>query len=307
MGEEKSAWSNYWRGRTAGASGEVFGEVGIERSEELAEFWSSYFAGVRSGRILDLACGAGSALKHVPAGHGGILVGADISADAIEQALSNVSPMVGVVSSADALPFADASFDFIVSQFGFEYADAKRAAAEVARVLAPGGVFTSVSHMADGAIAAECRRHLDTIESIEGSGFVEASKTLFSAVSDRESGRGHIDQVAMDEALSAFKVANAAMLALRTDNPLAAHLHSGASQLYDRRANYALADIHGWLDAMAAEIAAYRLRMQGMINAALTREKAEQIIAIISPGGAGSVEPFELRGEAAAYVLRGPA
>lgn len=50
------------------------------------------------------------------------------------------------------LPFKEGEFDGVVSQYGFEYADEEQAAAEVSRVLAPGGRLRLVIHARDGAV-----------------------------------------------------------------------------------------------------------------------------------------------------------
>jgi len=50
------------------------------------------------------------------------------------------------------LPFADASFDAVVSQFGFEYGDTAQIAAEIAAVLKEAGQVGLMVHRGDGPI-----------------------------------------------------------------------------------------------------------------------------------------------------------
>lgn len=54
---------------------------------------------------------------------------------------------------ATALPFADASFDWIISQFGFEYVPFPASVQESARVLKPGGRLALVLHHSDSVIS----------------------------------------------------------------------------------------------------------------------------------------------------------
>ncbi len=94
----------------------------------------------KSGRVLDLCCGAGRHLQPMRAA-GLRAWGLDLS-----QPLLAAGELAGIAVRADALaiPFADATFDCVTnlfSSFGyFPSDDAHRAVlAEVARVLAPGG------------------------------------------------------------------------------------------------------------------------------------------------------------------------
>lgn len=99
--------------------------------------------GVAAGdSVLDVACGTGvlarAARKRV--GERGKAVGLDPNEGmlAVAQRLDQgVSWQRGV---AEELPFGDASFDRVVSQFGMMFfTDAEQAVAEMSRVLAPGG------------------------------------------------------------------------------------------------------------------------------------------------------------------------
>ncbi|MEL6285322.1 MAG: class I SAM-dependent methyltransferase [Pseudomonadota bacterium] len=301
--KNKTDWSNYWQGRAAGRTGEVFAGVGVETSAELAEFWAATFAGGSDAAVIDIACGAGSVLKHAAGAGYANLIGSDISEDAIRAAADAVPGLMGLVASADALPLADASVDRAVSQFGFEYADRRRAAAEIARILRPGAGFTAVVHLKDGAIANECARHLAGLDTIDGSRFIPATRTLFAALFRMDRQPGPDAKASLDIALQAFTTAQAKLMPEVQRGGLAGHLHGGARQLYERRQAYAEQDISGWLDGMAAEIAAYRGRMEGMIGAAINEGEASAILATIDPSGNGVARRFGLGGSDAAWVL----
>ena len=96
-------------------------------------------------RVLDLACGTGiAARKAAPSvGASGSVTGADLNPGMLAEAQRQVPDALGIVwreCDAAALPFADASFDVVLCQQGMQFMPDKPAtAAEIRRVLAPGG------------------------------------------------------------------------------------------------------------------------------------------------------------------------
>jgi ubiquinone/menaquinone biosynthesis C-methylase UbiE len=96
------------------------------------------------GRVLDLACGDGD-FSWPLALEGHPVVGVDLDRAALARAAA-IAPRFQRVSlvagNAQSLPFADATFDTVLSNSAFEhFNDDERAFAEVARVLRPGGRF----------------------------------------------------------------------------------------------------------------------------------------------------------------------
>jgi SAM-dependent methyltransferase len=88
---------------------------------------------------LDVGCGDGRTTGAWLAEHARSYVGVDVSARAVEQA-RELGLDARVITDAGELPFADAGFDFVACIEVFEHLfDAEGAAAEIARVLRPGG------------------------------------------------------------------------------------------------------------------------------------------------------------------------
>ena len=94
-------------------------------------------------RILDIGTGTGWAAR-LAAWRGATVTGVDIAPGMLEAAgtlSSGFDPQpVFQQAAAEALPFADGSFDGVISTYGVIFSSApKKAAAEMARVLRPGG------------------------------------------------------------------------------------------------------------------------------------------------------------------------
>ncbi len=90
-------------------------------------------------RLLDLACGSGNGAL-VATRAGAQVTGLDSSQRLLSVARERVPEADFVAGDVEALPFADGEFDAAVSIFGVIFARrAQRAAAELARVVRPGG------------------------------------------------------------------------------------------------------------------------------------------------------------------------
>jgi SAM-dependent methyltransferase len=93
----------------------------------------------RLGRVLDLGCGNGEALREQQIESRALLVGLDV--DASRTALASQSGMQAsfCCGSGDALPFANGSFDAVFSRVALPYMNIPKALSEVFRVLRPEG------------------------------------------------------------------------------------------------------------------------------------------------------------------------
>ena len=113
--------------------------------------------GVRPGEdVLDVACGTGNAA--IPAAQaGGRVVGIDLTPELFAAARNRAArarvDIDWVEGDAEELPFADASFDVVVSTFGAMFApDHDTAAAELLRVLKPEGRLGLCSWTPEGNV-----------------------------------------------------------------------------------------------------------------------------------------------------------
>ena len=149
MDEHARANRRWWDREAAGYQAEhgAFLEGFVWGPEGLREDDAHLLGEVAGKRALEVGCGAAQCARWVAA-HGATVVATDISGEQLRYAV--LAPALSFVQcDAQALPFADASFDLAFSSYGAVpfVPDSARVMAEVARVLRPGGRWVfSASH-----------------------------------------------------------------------------------------------------------------------------------------------------------------
>jgi ubiquinone/menaquinone biosynthesis C-methylase UbiE len=116
-----------------------------KNGDDLYEHFYSKHTAFTGKTVLDLGCGySGKAVaysKHKPE----FICGVDISVSVIREAQAYLKslkiPAAFVGADASALPFADTTFDIVISDDGFDhFTQTRKVIAEISRVLKPGGV-----------------------------------------------------------------------------------------------------------------------------------------------------------------------
>lgn len=185
------AWGRLWG---EGATDSFGAGAGSSPTHSpLASLWLAEFEQLGpTSRVLDIATGAGilpRLLQHACADESVRCDAVDAAALPLAQRQSGKLAGRAQVHFhervlAEQLPFPDACFDMITSQFGIEYADLDRALAEACRVLKPGGHMCLVMHHAEGRPAMLAREELQLATwLLQSSGWPAASRQMLLPLS----------------------------------------------------------------------------------------------------------------------------
>jgi SAM-dependent methyltransferase len=197
-------------------------------------------ADLRPGQeVLDVACGTGVLAREVrprvaPTGR---VTGLDPNPGMLAVARELEPSLDWRQGTGESLPFPDASFDAVVSQFGLMFMDVDRALREMLRVLRPGGtlvvaVWDAIENIP--AYAAE----LELLERTAGSRAADALRAPF-VLGDRK---------ALERR---FRQAGAA--AVTTSTPRGLARFPSVRVLVE-------ADLRGWLPVMGVNLAEAQIR-----------------------------------------------
>ena len=175
-------------------------------------------------------------------------------------------------TAAESLPFADGSFDVVVSQYGLEYADLEIALSEAARVLAAGGQLHWLAHGSDSIVVAQGRAQLVDIDLLLGSEGPFAAMQTYT----RARARGRKVSRATRELTEALRSAEAHCAA----NPpatLVRQLCGGILDTANQFEKYHPAEVERWLEENRKRLSGQRQRARDLLAACLSKRRLAQV------------------------------
>lgn len=262
-------WSEYWNNE--GAKGECFVNEKGEKHPELAKFWHNIFEDVsKESNILDVACGAGSIYKDNPKVKEANLFATDLSGNALSQLQAAIPQSMCFLSSASQSAIAPQTINYLVSQFGIEYAGLDAMLA-ITKCVKPGGKLCFLSHIEDGHIDARNKAELQGVNLCIDTNFVEVAKNATKAAFGSDSAE-------QQRTLQAFVAIEPLLSQYAEKLKLGVHYHLywGFRKLFVERHKYHLDDIINWLSGMANELDVASTRLKEMRKAALTKDDVNQ-------------------------------
>jgi len=161
-------WDAYWREDRLYALG---ADLDPEIANTLERYWAAFVRRLSSGAaVLDVGCGNGAAalaLLRAARALGGTLAISGIDEAAIdppqcvpEHAVDLRDIRFHPRTKMEKLPFEDAAFDAVVSQYGFEFGNAAQALGEAARVLKARGTISFLALPAHSDIVKASKKAL---------------------------------------------------------------------------------------------------------------------------------------------------
>ncbi|HEU4651189.1 MAG TPA: class I SAM-dependent methyltransferase [Croceibacterium sp.] len=314
----REAWSRYW---ARGVPHSCIGTYGDRYGGAIAAFWKDVFAGLADGaRVLDIATGNGALPR--------LLLDCcrepGVTCDAVDIAtvhlpwLASVTPaerqrvrLHGGVD-AGALPFAGATFDVAVSQYGLEYTDLERSVPELLRVLSPRGEVAMVLHHGQGRPATLAAVEIGHIRWLTAQGgWFDATAAMIEPMAraasfgGRASLQGDARANAARERFNAVQNELSARAAGQNELSARAAGQDGADVLFDMReaamSVFAMAGREGAtvagnaLAAMRQELMAGATRLEDLRCHAFGTEGAQALVRRLESGLGREVALGELR------------
>ncbi|MHA1544488.1 MAG: class I SAM-dependent methyltransferase [Alphaproteobacteria bacterium] len=269
----KQAWDRQWRGKILSTCAQ---HMDPEAGREIGAQWAEFYGALAKGsKILDI--GTGNGLLPLIALQVSDSTGKDFEVHGAD--LAEIDPAKAVPEQAaglnritfhsncpsENLPFENNSLDAITAQHAFEYGDQAKSAAEVARILKKGGKIRFLIHAADSEIikANTCK--------IEQSRYILDEAGLFELTLEAaKTGQGEDLRAALEKTDEHFSGdPNTADLIQLLD------LLWGA---YEQRDKFQSDQVYQhWIAENKAELAAQKLRIEALIEAAMDKAGVEAL------------------------------
>ncbi len=195
---EQAAWNMFWEQNARGGASGCLPEGWRSIEDAQRGIWHEFSQGIpQGGAVLDLATGDGRVLAWIGAERSDLVLNGVDLAPTLPPPPFHVTLQGGV--AMEDLPFPDHSQDAVTSQFGFEYGDTDRAAAEIARVLKPAGRVGLMMHRGDGPIVAHNRKRREQLEwALEDKAIVNRTREAIAGGSDLASAEPYASATAAE-------------------------------------------------------------------------------------------------------------
>lgn len=181
--QKSNHWSEYWAGGNLTSLPQDFR---ANYDGEIAQFWYAQFSHIpEHGKLIDLCTGNGAVVLLAAAwcqarSIATQLYGVDaarIDPRAIARSYPDLAQLLSTITLISDCPVEDIDlpseeFDLVTSQYGIEYCDWRLAAAQVSRLLKPGGHFAFLSHAVSTDIVSYMETESREYELLDEMGFL---------------------------------------------------------------------------------------------------------------------------------------
>lgn len=295
--ETLSIWDRYWQ---ADRIASCFDVIGCNYDEALLHDWRAFFVSLEKGaRLLDLCTGNGAialVAAEVAAAHNKSFHIEAVDSAAIDprRYVSKKTNYFQTIqfhanTAVEALPFPDAAFEAVFSQYGVEYADLQSALAEAARVLAPGGCLRLVLHAAEGQVALESTSEIgDCRRLARKNGLFKAAEEAIRTtweIGRKPSAPARPDRIRAEKAVDRFKasIEAARERSKHSINPfMFENATSVLADTFNKRGHFPLETLLGQVKIVRAEVLAHLGRLEALVAAAKSEADMSQLTESLS-------------------------
>ena len=310
----RRAWSSYW---AQGALHSCVGSFDANYSGAIGTFWEPLVADISPGaRVLDLATGNGALPLRLWERHGrasGLRIDAvDLAALAPPWYSPETHPGIAFHSGVamESLPFADGTFDWVLSQFGLEYARRPEALRECLRVARQDARLAFVLHHAGSVLVSVGRGELANQELLMApDGLIAAARRVLPWIARARRGDvpGADPRAAQDRELYNAAVARLGQAIAASAVPDA--LVEAREWIHRLLAGVTGADLPARIESLEAyrqAVQSAALRTREMLEHALDAAQVEEMAAVFKaarPASGVRCEPLVQREGVLAWGL----
>jgi SAM-dependent methyltransferase len=317
-GSVAEVWGRLWK---QGAAHSFGGADGVDdwRHSPLAEFWTRELPRKGPAHVLDLCTGNGVLLQTLV----NLTDADDVTGVGVD--LATVAPLwlqrasepelrrvtIFGATNIEALPFAGSSFDWVVSQFGVEYAELGTALLEAYRVLKAGGRFVGLIHHPSARPVILAQEEICHIEWLLSQGLLDRTARMCNAMELLRSpaGASRLDNEPQWQPIRhEFDAAYAALgdrISLSTFPDFLADTQSIISEVLRSAVSIGSEVAVTRLRQFECDAVASRVRLIQMVSSAKTENQLRGALAAL-PGGVfeATVEPIVTNDVLMASCLR---
>ena len=281
LGSDK-AWSQYWKTGVITSFSDTYS---ANYEGFLSNYWTSFCEqhDLGNSSILDVGTGNGAiinliehtlATKNLKALS---LVGID-SAEIIDS--NRTSTLIGEMK-AESMGFDDDTFDFVVSQYGFEYSEVEKSIFEIARVLRNGGRINFLCHCSDSIIVQENILIYKCNKECYEMNVFDAFKSVLELLENNMNTAHTSEEDCFNESMS-FIYQKYGEVIFSTGFPqfVKEVLHQPKNKIK-------------FLEQYIKNLDESQVRLEDLINAAITDEKKRLIVSFLKQAGFKNVESVE--------------
>ena len=282
---DSAAWSGYWQ---KGFQTTFVGENEESYGGEIRDYWKSCFDTLSANTtLLDIGTGNGALLslfdefaqtENKPVN----LVGIDFAEISNDKFSGKQHIRLIANTRLENSGLEPDSIDLCSSQFGFEYAELDPAAAELARIIKPGGRLHALIHHADSPVTEASKSAIAQIDLCYRSRLTEIAKQLLLRLRklDKSSRDPKTDEKAEKLRNEFNRVAS--RLTQYTENirePAHVNYYLGEITGVFSNLGTALQDREKMdiLEQVESDSASYRLRMASMLGASKSQAQIQQV------------------------------